>query len=48
MFNAERVDAEFIPVVAVVPNEVGDFAEGLIRYGVLKGHGIVAGWNGRK
>ena len=33
--GAGRVDAEFIPIVAIVADEVGDFAEGLIRYGVL-------------
>ena len=30
-----RVDTEFVPIVTVVANEVGDFAEGLVRYGVL-------------
>jgi len=30
-----RVDTEFVPIITVVANEVGDFAEGLVRYGVL-------------
>ena len=30
-----RVDTEFVPIVTVVANEVGDFAEGLVRYGML-------------
>ena len=29
------VDTEFIPIVTIVADEVGDFAEGLVRYGVL-------------
>ena len=33
--SAGRVDAEFIPIVIIVADEVGDFAEGLVRYGVL-------------
>ena len=33
--SAGRVDAEFIPIVTIVADEVGDFAEGLVRYGVL-------------
>ena len=33
------VDAEFVPVVTVVVNEVGNFAEGLVRYDVLARHG---------
>ena len=33
------VDAEIVPVVTVVANEVGDFAEGLVRYDVLAMHG---------
>jgi len=32
------IGAEFMPVVAVVADEVSYFAEGLIRYDVLKGH----------
>ena len=31
--------AEVFPVVAVVANEVRDFTEGLVRDGVLEGHG---------
>ena len=30
-----RVDTDFIPIVTIVVDEVGDFAEGLVRYGVL-------------
>ena len=30
--------AEFIPVVSIVADEVGDFAEGLIRDSLLEGH----------
>ena len=33
--SAGRVDTEFIPIVIIVANEVGDFAEGLVHYGVL-------------
>ena len=33
--SAGRVDTEFIPIVTIVANEVGDFAEGLVHYGVL-------------
>ena len=29
------VDTEFIPIVTIVADEVIDFAEGLVRYGVL-------------
>ena len=33
--SAGRADAEFIAIVTIVADEVGDFAEGLVRYGVL-------------
>ena len=33
--NTGRVDTEFVPIVTVVANEVGDFAEGLVCHGVL-------------
>ncbi len=33
--GAGCISTEFLPIVAVVADEVGDFAEGLIRYGVL-------------
>ena len=33
--------AKFVPVVAVVADEVGDLAEGLVHDGVLEGHGCV-------
>jgi hypothetical protein len=32
------VIAEFVPVIAVVTNEVGDLAEGLVRDDVFEGH----------
>jgi hypothetical protein len=35
------VGAEFVPVIAVVANEVGDLTEGLVCDGVLDGHGLV-------
>ena len=35
--------AKFMPVVAVIADEVSYFAEGLIRYDVLEGHVC---WNG--
>ncbi len=38
------VGAEFVPVIAVVANEVGDLTEGLVRDNVLDGHGLV--WRG--
>ena len=37
--SACRVDAEFVPAVTVVVNEVGNFAEGLVCYNVLARHG---------
>ncbi len=37
--SAGRVDTEFIPIVTIVMDEVGDFAESLVRYNVWKGHG---------
>ena len=37
------VDADFVPVVTVVANEVGGFAEGLVRYDVLARHGSEMG-----
>ena len=43
--SACRVGAEFIPVITVVANEVGDFEEGLVRYDVLERHG--SGMGGR-
>ena len=33
--------AEFIPVVSVAENEVGDFTEGLIRDSLLEEHVLV-------
>ncbi len=36
--------AEFVPVVSVVADEVGDFTESLIRDGVLERHVLV--WGG--
>ena len=33
--------AEFVPVVSVVADEVGDFTEGLIRDSLLGGHVLV-------
>ncbi len=38
------VGAEFVPVVAVVANEVGDLTESLVRDNMLDGHGLV--WRG--
>jgi hypothetical protein len=35
-----------MPVITVVADEVGDFAEGLVRYGVLERH--VSGMWGTK
>ena len=32
---------EFIPFSAIVANKVDDCAEGVKRYGVLEGHGLV-------
>jgi hypothetical protein len=29
------IGAKFMPVVTIVADEVGDLAEGLVRYGVL-------------
>ena len=37
------IGAEFMPVITVVADEIGDFAEGLVRYDVLEGHGSVMG-----
>ena len=37
--SAGCVDAEFIPIVTIVADEVGDFAESLVHYDVWKGHG---------
>jgi len=37
--TGERRPAEVFPVVAVVMDEVRDLAEGLVRDGVLEGHG---------
>ncbi len=37
--RAGRVGAEFIPIVTIVADEVGDFAESLVRYDVWEGHG---------
>ncbi len=39
------VCTEFVPVVAIVPIEVGDLAEGLVHDNVLDGHGLV--WTGK-
>ncbi len=33
------VGAKFIPIIAVVPDEVRDLAEGLVCYNVLERHG---------
>ncbi len=33
-----NIVAEFIPVIAIVMNEVGDLAEGLVRDNVFEGH----------
>ncbi len=33
------VGANFMPVIAVVVDEVGDFAKGLVCHSVLEGHG---------
>ncbi len=38
------IGAEFMPVITVVADEVDDFVEGLVRYGVLEGH--VSGMGG--
>ena len=35
------VGVEFIPVGAIVANKVGNCVEGMTRYGVLEGHGLV-------
>jgi hypothetical protein len=40
------IGAKFVPVITVVADEVGDFAEGLVRYGVLERH--VSGMWGTK
>jgi hypothetical protein len=34
---------EFVPVVSIVADEVGDFTEGLIRDSLLEGHVLVYG-----
>jgi hypothetical protein len=34
-----------MPVITVVADEVGDFAEGLVRYGVLEGQFLGLGGN---
>ena len=34
-----RADAEFIPIVTIVADEVGDFVESLVHYDVWEGHG---------
>ncbi len=34
-----RAGEKFVPVVTIVMNKVGYFAEGLIHYDVLEGHG---------
>jgi hypothetical protein len=34
-----RVGAEFIPIITIAADEVGDFAESLVRYDVWGGHG---------
>jgi hypothetical protein len=36
--RADSVHAELVPVIAVVANEVGDFAEGLVGNNVLEWH----------
>ena len=37
------VGAEFIPIVTIVADEVGDFSESLVRYDVWEGHGSEMG-----
>ena len=39
------VGGEFIPIVAIVADEVGDFTKSLVHYNVLEGHG--SGMGGR-
>ena len=34
-----RVGAEFIPIITIVADEVGDFVESLVRYDMWEGHG---------
>ena len=43
------VDAEFVPVITVVADEIGDFAKGLVCHDVLEWHGsgAVGWWCGR-
>jgi hypothetical protein len=36
------VGAEFVSVISVVANEVGDLTEGLVRDNMLDGHGLVS------
>ena len=36
--SAGCVGAEFIPIVTIVADEVGDFAESLVCYDVWEGH----------
>jgi hypothetical protein len=31
--------AEFVPIIAIVPDEVHDLTEGLVRYDVFERHG---------
>jgi hypothetical protein len=38
------VGAKFVPVVAIVADEVGDLVEGMVRDCVLEGHGLA--WRG--
>ncbi len=35
------VGAEFVPVVAIVADEVGDLTESLVQDGMLEGHVLV-------
>ena len=37
--SAGCVGAEFITIVTIVADKVGDFAESLVRYDVWEGHG---------
>jgi len=37
--SAGRVGAEFIPTITIAVDEVGDFAESLVRYDMWGGHG---------
>jgi hypothetical protein len=36
--GAGGVIAEFVPVIAIITNEVGDLTEGLVRDNMFEGH----------